>query len=261
MGHCIGQSSHSGPISRGEHLAFSMRDRQNKPHITLEINSKGEIIEFKGKQNDVPIPSYMNHAVEFLNQKKDLWNGITDSTFWKGLKTIYNDEQILNFFIINNQELTNNVYNLLHNATDKDQMANFILKYKGDNLTHSNVYSLLYYATDKDQMANILGKKNIIKLTNMNVYFLLLFASDKDQMANILGKENIIKLTDKNVYLLLHLASDKDQMKNTLLKYIPKERINDIIKKENLKTELIPESRSVRNFRKTIRQLIKGNYK
>jgi hypothetical protein len=290
MGHCIGDEGHSGPISEGDHLAFSMRNRENKPHITLEIDSEGNIIEFKGKENKVPIPSYMDHAVEFLKEKKDLWNEITDSTFWNGLREIYNDEQFFNFYTINNKKLTDyNVFDLLSGA--KDQMANIILKYKGDNLTNSNVYQLFYYAKDKDQMANILGKENINKLTNKNVHDLLYYATDKDQMANIIGKEKINKLTDDNVFNLLHVASDRDQManiigkekinkltddnvyklllyvtdkdqiKNTLLKYIPKERINDIIQNNEIKTELIPESRSVYNIRKTIQKLIRENYK
>ena len=85
-----------------------------------------------------------------------------------------------------------NVYYLLKYATDKQEMANIILKYKGNNLSDINVYYLLYNAEDQQEMANILGKDNINKLSDNNVYSLLKYATDKQEMANILGKDNKI---------------------------------------------------------------------
>ena len=87
MGHCIGDEKigHPYQVASGRVLAFSMRDSNNKPHITLEILKNGDIVEFKGKENKIPIAKYMPYAIEFLLKKKELWKKITDNTFWKAL--------------------------------------------------------------------------------------------------------------------------------------------------------------------------------
>lgn len=79
MGHCIGNSSHSQRITSGVSIAFSLRDKYNRPHLTIEAYSKDKrIFEFKGHSNCVPKPEYLDYFVE-LN-KKYYFSEITDST-------------------------------------------------------------------------------------------------------------------------------------------------------------------------------------
>jgi hypothetical protein len=86
-------------------------------------------------------------------------------------------------------------------------------------LTNSDVYSLLRNAYDIEEMARILGKENIDKLSGNTVLGLLRYASNKKKMAEILGSDNINKLSDENVFNLLHDAFDKDEKRQILRKY------------------------------------------
>ena len=84
MGHCI--AGRFKKYQSGIYIAFSMRDSNNNPHITIEIDVKTKYItEFKGKENKVPIAKYIPYAIEFLLKNKGLWNKITDDTFWNSL--------------------------------------------------------------------------------------------------------------------------------------------------------------------------------
>lgn len=79
MGHCIGNSSHSSRIASGNSIAFSLRDKFNKPHLTLEASiSDKEIFEFKGNSNNLPKKEYLNYFAK-LNEKYNFLT-ITDST-------------------------------------------------------------------------------------------------------------------------------------------------------------------------------------
>jgi hypothetical protein len=83
MGHCIGNSNHSQNISQERSVAFSLRDKYNKPHLTLEapfdksLNYIGKIFEFKGTSNQTPAVEYVECFVELL--KKYNFKGYTDS--------------------------------------------------------------------------------------------------------------------------------------------------------------------------------------
>lgn len=79
MGHCIGNSSHNTRISSGDSIAFSLRDKFNRPHLTVEAYSKDKrIFEFKGHSNSVPKRQYLDYFVQ-LNEKYN-FSTITDST-------------------------------------------------------------------------------------------------------------------------------------------------------------------------------------
>tara|TARA_Y100000389_G_C17464356_1_gene524268 strand:- start:3397 stop:4431 length:1035 start_codon:yes stop_codon:yes gene_type:complete len=69
MNHCIGGNSHAPRIESGISMAFSLRDKFNKPHLTLEANLNNKIIiEFKGSSNSLPKAEYLDYFVQ-LNQK------------------------------------------------------------------------------------------------------------------------------------------------------------------------------------------------
>ena len=79
MGHCIGNSSHSQRISSGGSIAFSLRDKYNRPLLTIEAHSvRKDIFEFKGNSNHQPKPEYLEHFVK-LNEKYN-FSQITDGT-------------------------------------------------------------------------------------------------------------------------------------------------------------------------------------
>lgn len=88
MGHCIGGSSHNTRISNGNSVAFSLRDKYNKPHITLEAYVKneeiGNIFEFKGTANGVPKTEYTKYFIDLL--KKYKFKGCNDYTFRESIE-------------------------------------------------------------------------------------------------------------------------------------------------------------------------------
>ena len=131
-----------------------------------------------------------------------------------------NDQDLL-LKLAQNEELSdNNVEYLLDFATDKEQMAEIIAKYKSEH-SADNVSKLLKYAKDKDKMVALLQKEtdNISKLSADNVSKLFYGAKDKNKMAELLGKDNISKLSDNSVRDLLDGATDKEQMAALIIKY------------------------------------------
>ena len=160
------------------------------------------------------------------------------------------DEQIIRML---QSRRTLDVKNLLQSATDKDKMADVIVKNKpelstfdAENLLHfatddnkdkiaeliikkkSNLFSvitkLITYAKDKDKIVElIINKKS--KLSDNNVASLLQSATDKDKIAKLLGIKNIKNIIDADVRRLLDSATDKDKMAELLMKY--KAKISD----------------------------------
>jgi hypothetical protein len=77
MGHCIGNSSHSSRISSGSAIAFSLRDKFNRPHISIEASSNDRvIIEMKGSSNQIPKDEYVSYFVDLF--KKYHFTGLND---------------------------------------------------------------------------------------------------------------------------------------------------------------------------------------
>ena len=80
-----------------------------------------------------------------------------------------------------------NVYELLDNAENKDEIAKLIIQYKKE-LTDEHVVILLHYATNKKEIAELLGSENISKLHAVDVSNLLYYAKNKEEMEEILKK-------------------------------------------------------------------------
>lgn len=94
MGHCIGdkRTGHPQLIECGGASAYSLRDKNNNPHLTIGINKKfKEISEFKGKSNHVPNKKYIPHVINFLNHNKE-WEIIIDECF---IEMMMNDLSVL----------------------------------------------------------------------------------------------------------------------------------------------------------------------
>lgn len=93
MSHCIGGSGHSQRIFEERSIAFSLRDKYNKPHLTLEApydkknNQIGKIFEFKGTSNQTPNIEYSKYFVELL--KKYKFSGYSDSNLEYSVKNSF----------------------------------------------------------------------------------------------------------------------------------------------------------------------------
>lgn len=93
MGHCIGNDYHSNSISSKKSIAFSLRDKYNKPHLTLEapfnkeLNYIGKIFEFKGSKNQIPSTDYVKYFIELLKEYN--FQGYTDSNLHRSLESSF----------------------------------------------------------------------------------------------------------------------------------------------------------------------------
>ena len=70
MGHCIGQGAYDGKLNEGTHQFFSLRDRNNEPHATLEVDtSKHAIIQCQGKANKRLVEKYLSQIDDFVQDR------------------------------------------------------------------------------------------------------------------------------------------------------------------------------------------------
>ncbi len=67
MRHCIGDGTFDERITDKETVIYSIRDSENKPHVTLEINNN-KICQCTGKNNKRPIPKYIPYVLELLEK-------------------------------------------------------------------------------------------------------------------------------------------------------------------------------------------------
>jgi hypothetical protein len=69
MGHCVG----NGYYDSFKNIIYSLRDKNNFPHITLEFDSKNKkLIQIKGKGNQEPNIKYYQHIASLFNFIKPL---------------------------------------------------------------------------------------------------------------------------------------------------------------------------------------------
>lgn len=64
MGHCIGK----GWYDKSKNRFFSLRDKNNLPHVTIEFNPKiNEYVQIQGRANKPVIANYWEYAVRLFN--------------------------------------------------------------------------------------------------------------------------------------------------------------------------------------------------
>jgi hypothetical protein len=69
MGHCVGNGdNYIKQAQRGTHQYYSLRDAQNNPHATLEIEGNKNLLQAKGKGNQKPVSRYQPYIVDFIKQ-------------------------------------------------------------------------------------------------------------------------------------------------------------------------------------------------
>lgn len=61
MGHCLGSKCFIHPDSP----AFSLRDKNNEPHATIQLD-RYNVSEIKGKENKAPLAKYSSYIVEWI---------------------------------------------------------------------------------------------------------------------------------------------------------------------------------------------------
>ena len=65
MQHCAG--SYAADVAEGDAEIYSLRDSDNKPHVTFEVDPrKKELVQVKGKQNNPPVERYRLLSLDFL---------------------------------------------------------------------------------------------------------------------------------------------------------------------------------------------------
>lgn len=66
MGNCVGGIGYINRLRKKEIIILSLRDKDNMPHVTIEIcNKTGREIQTRGKCNEAPKKKYINLIAEF----------------------------------------------------------------------------------------------------------------------------------------------------------------------------------------------------
>ena len=64
MGHCVG--GYCDDVADGVVTIYSLRDKRNKPHATIEVTRSGSVDQIKGKGNDAPAEKYRGMIRQWL---------------------------------------------------------------------------------------------------------------------------------------------------------------------------------------------------
>ena len=64
MGHCVG--GYCDDVAEGIMTIYSLRDKRNKPHATIEVTDSGFVEQIKGKGNDAPAEKYRGMLRQWL---------------------------------------------------------------------------------------------------------------------------------------------------------------------------------------------------
>ena len=69
MGHCVAQ--YGGLVEAGNVNIYSLRDKNNTPHVTLELAADDTAVhQIQGKENKPPIEKYHEYIFDFLKKKQ-----------------------------------------------------------------------------------------------------------------------------------------------------------------------------------------------
>jgi hypothetical protein len=69
MDHCVG--SYYDNVENGNSIIYSLRDPQNNPHVTMEINNYNEVEQIRGKSNSEPKNTYKDMIKEWITSPKN----------------------------------------------------------------------------------------------------------------------------------------------------------------------------------------------
>jgi hypothetical protein len=75
MGHCVGRLGYYEQVIRAKTAIVSLRDAQNVPHVTIEIDERQSAVrQIRGKQNQAVIDKYLPRVADFLKSRQ--WESI-----------------------------------------------------------------------------------------------------------------------------------------------------------------------------------------
>lgn len=263
MGHCVGTHRVDD-----QNQIFSLRDGKNRPHATIEVTS-GEVVEIKGKQNEVPIPKYGKMIDAWLQSSGYDYEKCEDYTMMK-LNTLSPEEKKQYFFAM--ADAGNDFYEIrgmverMLTAKEVFELAKRATPAGAANLLEDPNDTILDLIMDeiRSVLANPEGA-NIERLTSLSsrlmpfervqpeLYDMALKTSDPNLLAVLMGGINSRKLNHKSLKRLAqHLARrDTDDMPDTVYgnNWKPKAVINSRAKgklvrrrtNQLLKSESVPE--------------------
>jgi hypothetical protein len=220
MKHCIGGNGHSQRISSGKSLAFSLRDKYNKPHVTIELYSDSKVIfEFKGNSNQKPKTKYLKYFLELA--KKYEFTQITDSTY----KAFKEAPSIAKQLLKINDEFFNMNFTLelgILPFSDNSIVINH-LKIHNDKTTIKLPDNLTFYTTVTLQCKEIKIGKNLTIGGDLQIYCQKLIIKDNIQVggnvqihSNLKAEylENKIISFGENEFEILEELKEKEEVLN-----------------------------------------------
>jgi len=88
MGHCV------GGYNPKTSTIYSLRDKNNEPHATLQITGKNRIKQIKGKSDAAPLPKYQSMIKMFLAQHPEfIVTGDGENIGYYGFENTYYNPQ------------------------------------------------------------------------------------------------------------------------------------------------------------------------
>lgn len=78
--HCVGNGNYFNSWRNARTEYYSLRDKNNKPHVTIEVGLSGHpqtkcVLQCKGHSNQKPAPSYQRYIRRFFNDMNWTING------------------------------------------------------------------------------------------------------------------------------------------------------------------------------------------
>jgi hypothetical protein len=188
MGHCSGD--YYEYVSNYQSFLFSLRDKFNKPHVTLEFNIDGKLVQCKGKGNVDPIEKYQKmidvwikntNILELIKKivpqkEKNKWL----SKYYETLKSKNKIDELEIFDIISRiniifdeNEVENKIQDLViskpldmlgHNYLYKKYLTDDVLKNILIRLSKT-LYEIVYNHPEEfcNDVIRLLGKKFLIE--------------------------------------------------------------------------------------------------
>lgn len=173
MDHCVG--SYCEDVEGGTVTIYSLRDPKNNPHITMEIDTLGNITQVQGKSNSDPKPVYKEMIKEWIstsgedagiakeiNAFEDMEEKINMGEIGSGVLTItdyiekilQNEESEYGLKHILDVSITDIIEDLMTAAEDENSgFGNTLQDYRGD-ITDSPGYVTLLALMDDLKLPN-----------------------------------------------------------------------------------------------------------
>lgn len=93
MGHCVGGAGYYKQVKSGATKIYSLRDTNNKPHVTIEYNVRNKKIEqIKGKENEPPVKKYRPAVLKFISDNPKLPVHAVDSKDLSEMGWLFDEE-------------------------------------------------------------------------------------------------------------------------------------------------------------------------